>query len=59
MFYSLPPLRQQDYKYRKDYQGNNRSTAARIGLDAAKILAVTAAFVAGAILLVYVTTREN
>ena len=40
-------------------KGNNRSTAARIGLDAAKAVAVTGAFVGGLILVVYVTTREK
>ena len=48
-----------EYRDVNQIKGNNRSTAAKIGLDAAKAVGVTAAFVGGLLLLVYVTTKEN
>ncbi len=48
-----------EYRDVNRIKGNNRSTAAKIGLDAARFVAVTTAFVAGLVLLVYVTTKEN
>jgi len=48
-----------EYRDVNRIKGNNRSTAAKIGLDVAKFVAVTTAFVAGLILVVYVTTKEN
>ena len=47
-----------EYRDVNRIKGNNRSTAAKIGLDA-KFVGVTTAFVAGLVLLVYVTTKEN
>ncbi len=48
-----------EYRDVNRIKGNNRSTAAKIGLGAAKFAAVTTAVVGGLLLLVYVTTKEN